>query len=593
MSQLIAMKNGQGVEAWVMVKDMLVAEKTGIGLSRINIDSESSVGDGPSSSRFVVVDYDMTHDMSMNGAQLNKKATIKPATRSGSTTKKIWRFNTKFKSSEKEFHKLDQATIEKLEKDFHFHQVNVWATASRTMEMIQCADVLGRQIPWAFGDGRLLLIPHAYYDENAYYDRDSRAVCFGYYYAPDENGEQSDRVSYTCLSHDIVTHELGHAILDGLKPYYYDVTSASTGGFHEYFGDAVALTSSLENRELLRRVAGREDSLDSKVNFFASIAQELAVGTDGPGAKYLRTARNEKKLGQGLTIEEINSSHDFSQILTGAYYDLIIKCYLQRLEGIENPDGGSRVKAVYNAAKITRRMLFRALDYCAPTDIAYLDYAQAVYRADQMAHPREPNVYRKLWAEVCIDRGICKSEDDLKSDLSLSNRDFIKLDIQTISASRTDAYNFIDANRDPNVLNIPSDANLKVINLYRTNKISLNEYRVPQEVIIEFVWPVDILLEGKRFGKMDGHVNALWCGGTLVLSAEGNLIHYTQKTADAERVAKFKDYLAYQVADESEVASDDETFGAQKRRFSMQLKDGRVSIKRNPSMRCSSRGHHA
>ena len=594
MSQLITMKDGHDVEAWVMVKDIMVAEETGIGVCRINIESESSIGDGPSSSRFVVVDYDMSHDVSMNGASLTKTGTISTSRRTGSITKKTWRFITKFNSAhaseESDFLKLDKSKIKTLEKDFEFHQVNVWATACRTMDMIQCPDVLGRQIPWAFGDGRLILIPHAYYDENAYYDRDSRAVCFGYYYAPDKDGEQSDRISFTCLSHDIVTHELGHAILDGLKPYYYDVSSASTAGFHEYFGDAVALTSSLENRELLRRVAGRNDSVTSKINFFTDIAKELGVGTGDVGAQYLRSARNEKKLGQGLTQEEINSSHDFSQILTGAYYDLIMKCYLHRLEGIANPNGGDRVKAVMKAAKITRRMLFRALDYCAPTDIDYLDYAQAVYRADQKAHPSEPNAYRKLWAEVCMGRNICFSEEQLKSNLGLSNKDLVKLDIQTLSASRTDAYNFIDANRE--VLSIPSDANLKVINLYRTNKISLKEYRVPQEVITEFVWPVDVLLSGNQFGKMSGHVKTLWCGGTLVLSAEGNLIHYTLKTANEDRIAKFKNYLSYQLADEAEDVSDGETFGAKKKRFSIRLEGGRVSIKRNPSMRCSSRGHH-
>ena len=577
-----------------MVKDILVAEETGIGVCRINIESESSVGDGPSSSRFVVVDYDMTHDVSMNGANLIKEGKISIASRSGELTKKTWRFITTFTSEhdkeESDFLKLDESMIEVLEKDFEFHQVNVWATACRTMDMIQCPDVLGRQIPWAFGDGRLTLIPHAYYDENAYYDRDSRAVCFGYYYAPDEDGEQSDRISYTCLSHDIVTHELGHAILDGLKPYYYDVSSASTAGFHEYFGDAVALTSSLENRELVRRVAGRNDNFTSKVNFFADIAKELGVGTGDLDAQFLRSARNEKKLGQGLTQDEINSSHDFSLILTGAYYDLIMKCYLKQLEGVADPNGHDRVKAVINAAKITRRMLFRALDYCAPTDIDYLDYAQAVYRADQMAHPVEPNAYRKLWAEVCMGRNICLSEEDLKSNLELSNKDLFKLNIQTLSASRTDAYNFLDANRD--VLSIPADVNLKVINLYRTNKISLNEYRVPQEVIVEFVWPVDVLLNGKQFGKISGSVKTLWCGGTLVLSAEGNLIHYTLKTANQERVAKFRSYLAYQLADEVDDVSDGETFGARKKRFSIQLEGGRVSVQRNPSMRCRSRGHH-
>ena len=348
MDQLLTMKDGHSVEAWIMVKDILVAKQTGTGLCRVNIESETSIGDGPSSSRFAIVDYDMTHDVAMDGANLSKEGKISTSRRSGSKTKKIWRFitrfNSKYSSEKSDFLALDESKIQLIEKDFEFHQVNVWATACQTLAMIQCPDVLGRQIPWAFGDGRLFLVPHAYYDENAYYDRDSRAVCFGYYYAPDEKGEQSEDISFTCLSHDIVTHELGHAILDGLKPYYYDVSSASTAGFHEYFGDAVALTSSLENRELLRRVAGQNDSVTSKYNFFTDIAKELGVGTGGPDSQFIRTARNEKKLGQGMTLEEINSAHDFSQILTGAYYDLIVSATSSNLKAslIQTAGTGSK-----------------------------------------------------------------------------------------------------------------------------------------------------------------------------------------------------------------------------------------------------------
>jgi len=101
---------------------------------------------------------------------------------------------------------------------------------------------------------------HAGYWENAYYDRESGALHFFYFEGP--NGKPV----YTCLSHDIVTHELGHAILDGLKPYYNEVSSPDTAGFHEYFGDAVAMTAGLTHREIAVDVVGRMGGLGKNIS---------------------------------------------------------------------------------------------------------------------------------------------------------------------------------------------------------------------------------------------------------------------------------------------------------------------------------------
>jgi hypothetical protein len=60
---------------------------------------------------------------------------------------------------------------------------------------------------------------------------------------------------HTCLSHDIVAHELGHAVLDGPAVLQRSDVRANRR-FHEYFGDAVAMMSSLATRETAQVTRG-------------------------------------------------------------------------------------------------------------------------------------------------------------------------------------------------------------------------------------------------------------------------------------------------------------------------------------------------
>ncbi len=60
---------------------------------------------------------------------------------------------------------------------------------------------------------------------------------------------------FTCRSFDIVAHETGHAILDGLKPGWLDHPSnqPQTGGLHEWFGDLCAIFLTLSQLDQVER----------------------------------------------------------------------------------------------------------------------------------------------------------------------------------------------------------------------------------------------------------------------------------------------------------------------------------------------------
>ena len=67
-------------------------------------------------------------------------------------------------------------------------------------------------------------------------------------------------------------------LLDGLKPYYNEVTSVATAGFHEYFGDAIALTAALDHRKVVVEVAGRQDGVLTPKSLVANIGQQFGQG---------------------------------------------------------------------------------------------------------------------------------------------------------------------------------------------------------------------------------------------------------------------------------------------------------------------------
>lgn len=84
------------------------------------------------------------------------------------------------------------------------------------------------------------MAPHAFVDANAFYSREDRALNIGYFQA---ESKTKPHFVFTCLSHDIVVHETTHAVLDGLRVGFMNLSGPDQAAFHEGFSDVVALLS--------------------------------------------------------------------------------------------------------------------------------------------------------------------------------------------------------------------------------------------------------------------------------------------------------------------------------------------------------------
>jgi hypothetical protein len=485
----------------VYVQDPLVAATNkGIALNRIYVACEPDLMEGPTSARIAVVDYDADTNRLEDPVQWDLRNRC---------------FAFKHRGE------LVPLTREHCDKP-QFHQVNVWAIIQSILAMYEESWVLGRSAPWAFDGNRLIAVPHAGHLANAFYDRRSKSIQF-YYFGPKEK-----RV-YTCLSHDIIAHETGHAILDGLRPYYSQDTSLQTMAFHEFVADLTAIMSSLLNNELRWEVAEESGGDLSQDTIISALAEEF--GRYATGRPHLRSAQNQLAIAD---VEDSSSPYGWAQVLTGAMFDILEGMTAKYMErGLNNGNRPSTRQALWWAVTRFRRVALQPLDYLPPVDVQFCDYARAVLRADEVVNPVDEENFRGLMREVFEKRGIDCTEDEQPDRLR-----FYAYDIDRLSRSHTDAYHFLNENRRQ--LCIPAEQDINIVDLYQTDKTIIGEARLPREIVLQYAWHEDVELVGTEFGSLAGERIRLPCGGTLIFDGRGNVLSWTRKPGSGrqERVQR-------------------------------------------------------
>jgi hypothetical protein len=482
----------------VYVQDPYVAaSNAGVALNTIDVPCEPDIMDGPTSARIAVVDYDADTQVLQEPVQWDRKNRRFVLDQDGKKAR-VTREHT--------------ATPQ-------FHQVNVWAIIQSVLDMYEATWVLGRSAPWAFEGNRLIVVPHAGNLANAFYDRRSKSIQF-YYFGP------HDKRVFTCLSHDIIAHETGHAILDGLRPHYIEDSSLQTTAFHEFVADLTAITSSLLNNTLRWAVADESEGDLSQDTIIAALAEEF--GHYATGRPHLRSALNQ------LTTADVadnGNPYDWSQVLTGAMWEILTGMTARlKAKSIRSGRLPSTREALLWAVHRFRRVALQALDYLPPVDVQFSDYARAVLRADEVADPVDEDNFRELISAIFERRGIAHAPRKDQTERLY----FYAYDIDRLSRSRTDAYHFLNENRRQ--LCIPAQQDVTVFDLYRTDKTIVGEGKLPREIVLQYGWREDVELRGSRYGLLEGRRASLLCGGTLVFDDRGNVLHWARKPGTAQQL---------------------------------------------------------
>ncbi|MEL1263790.1 hypothetical protein [Pseudoxanthomonas putridarboris] len=309
-------------------------------------------------------------------------------------------------------------------RDPRFHQQNAYAIAMRILCRFENA--LGRRVNFGFNGHQLHIAPHAFAEANAYYSRESRSLCFGYF--PDDD----DRTTFTCLSHDIVAHETAHALLDGLRPRYIDPSSPDQGGFHEGFSDIVALLSILSDERIVETILTREKVMaagqklvsrkqlgarELRRSALLGLAECMGETLPNGAATALRRSASLTPTPKWMDDPEFAEPHRRGEILVAAVLNAFIEVWRHRLEGLGEIrrgylDAARVVEDGATAASHLLTMCIRALDYAPPTDLQYSDYLSALLTADRETVPDDSRFgYRRTIRQCFAAWGIEPTSD--------------------------------------------------------------------------------------------------------------------------------------------------------------------------------------
>ena len=215
-----------------------------------------------------------------------------------------------------------------------FDAVNAFYYTTFTLRMFE--RYAHRAIPWAFGTPRLIIDPHAGDMANAFYNEQDHML--GFHSFTVKNVEHS-----TAASADIVSHEAGHAVLDGLRYLFNETFGLGGRAFHESFGDMAAVLVSLHDESLVAQAVAVTNGDLRTTNFVSEIAEYLTHSLIQEEEEhfsehtiYLRNAFNtlENKSFDDLPYiamtpeEELSrQEHNYSRLFTGAFYDLLVSMY--------------------------------------------------------------------------------------------------------------------------------------------------------------------------------------------------------------------------------------------------------------------------
>jgi hypothetical protein len=497
-SQEDRQKLGLFIEVPVYVQDPAVARanpELDPDKNKIKINWEPGLAEGPTSARLAVLDYDGDTKRLEPPVQWNEAQ---------------WCF------VDLKGQPLTSAQI----ATSQFHQVNVWAIVQRVLDFYEDTNTLGRPVPWAFSGNRLIIVPHAGDGQNACYDPVSKSLQF--YYFDDGNS----RV-YTCLSHDIVAHETGHAVLDGIRPYFLDGYALQTAAFHEFVADLTAILSALRNNDVRRVFADFLEHGQPGADFLANLADQF--GQAVMNRPYLRTARNPYTMDD---VQPENDAHFCSQVLTGMVFDIL----LGLLHSYRWERGRKPYPAAWDATQRITRLALQPLDYLPPVDVTFGDYARALLQRDYLLNPDDPYKYRSLIREVCNKRKIPVPQEDQPPE---APNDLPSPSVNDLLASRVAAYNYLHANRK--LLRIPTQQDIVVVDVYAAKKVGRAHFHLPRDVIVQYLWGEDVALEGSKFGPLEGMVVPLLCGGTLVFDENRNFEYWVEKPGTEMQETKKKE----------------------------------------------------
>jgi hypothetical protein len=353
----------------------------------LNVPFERDLEPGPAGELVQVVDYDTTHDVWYRPVDLNDPAI------------------------------LAQGGLRPSESDPRTHQQVVYAVTMSVIERFQRFG--GRRFRWR-GGRELRIVPHAFEGRNAFFDPTRRAVLFGYYRADerDPGSNLPGQVMFTCLSVDVVAHEVTHAIVHRIRKYYSEATNPDVFAWHEAFADLVALFHHFLFPEVVSEAVANSSTDLQQGSALLDLALEFGEST-GRGAALRSAIGSPRTPDAFLTATE---PHARGACFVAAVFDAYLDTYLRQISDLRRlATGGTGVlppgalptdlvkrvtaEAIRNADRLLG-MVVRAFEYLPVVDVTFGDVVRGIVTADRALYPDDAMHLRTNLVEALRRRGI-------------------------------------------------------------------------------------------------------------------------------------------------------------------------------------------
>jgi hypothetical protein len=246
----------------------------------------------------------------------------------------------------------------------------------------------------------LQVFPQAGHDLNAYYDRGS--LRFFYY-------KVKGKTMYTADSSDVVAHELGHALLDAMRPDFWSVQSLEVWSFHEAFSDIVALVSIMQYESVIKKALLETGNDLSKSNSISKLAEEFGI------LVYKLTGKNAENLSDclrnpaiekfkyvdpsSLPAESSNDKlsaecHSFGRVFSAAWYNIFVEVYKKELNKTN-----CQLQAVKNSRDICFSILINAIPNSPLVSKYFTGIAKSMVDVSKLKYPEYSSIVEKCFID--------------------------------------------------------------------------------------------------------------------------------------------------------------------------------------------------
>lgn len=305
---------------------------------------------------------------------------------------------------------------------------------------------------------------------NAFYDRSGLKFC----YYPSGNS-----IIYFADSSDVVTHELGHALLDAMRPDFWSVQALEIWSFHEAYADITALLSIMDYPAALEAAIKETNGDLRKSNVISRLAEQVGEIVYGKRHLYLRDAVNTFKYQNPQTLpgdapdEELCAEcHSFGRVFLGTWYEIVVGIYEQECKQSDP------VTALTTAKNIAADYMYKAIVQSPSCSAYHYAIAQGMLVADQANGGKYASVLNTVFTNRKLIQPQIKILANIKQDdIKLEKKDLVikQGSTTTVVLKRSKTVKLFDYHKAKTLsaLSIPND-------------IAKAELEVPADIYYQF-----------------------------------------------------------------------------------------------------------